>query len=303
MAFIPGTAAADTLVGTDGSDLILGHGGADFLVGRPGNDVIFGGPQNDTIAGDNIPLPGGPLGQDVFGPYPAQFGGTPGNNLIIAGAGDDSVHAGFGADTVLGGPGNDTLIGYGAAGVSPSGNAGIIRADGPDLLDGGPGDDLLRGGGGADTLLGGAGDDTLIGGTGVDVLAGGPGHDVFLFGRQLEPFASDPITPDTGVGPGNRDVILDFQDRQDVIDLTHYLNFFPPPEGQPPAVFLGTDPFTATGALQVRYEIEDGNTIVQIVAPFGSPPPGTPPSVPEGPTQEIELVGVHHLQACDVILA
>jgi len=300
MAILTGGPAADTLIGMATDDLIDGRGGADVLIGREGNDTVLGGTGNDTIAGDNAPVPGQPLSQDSFGPYPPLYGGHPGNNLILAGAGDDSVQAGFGADTVIGGAGNDTLVGYGYAGVSPSGNAGLIEHDGPDVLFGGAGNDLLRGGGGNDLLDGGSGADTLIGGTGVDTLIGGLGPDVFIFGRNLEPFASDPQTADTGVGPGNRDVILDFQDHADRIDLTHYLNPFAGPDGQPPAVFLGRHPFEATDALQVRYEFEHGNTIVQIVSPFGAPPPGT---VPSDPTQEIELTGIHHLRAGDFILA
>lgn len=302
MALRTGTPEADTLVGTAGADLVIGLGGPDFLSGREDDDTILGGSGDDAIAGDNVPLPGGPFGNDAFGPYPARYGGAPGDNLVFAGAGDDSVLAGFGADTVFGGAGNDTLVGYGAAGVSPSGNAGLIGADGPDSLYGGQGDDLLRGGGGDDRLDGGSGRDTLIGGTGVDTLFGGRDEDVFLFGRNLEPFASNPPAADTGVGPGQRDVILDFHEDQDRIDLTLYGNAFSGPDDQPPPVFLGTGPFEATFALQVRYDIEDGRTIVQIVSPFGAPPAGTPPAVPEGPTQEIELAGIHRLHESDFIL-
>ncbi len=264
----------------------------------------IGPPYTDTIAGDIVPIPGVQPGPSVvsFGPYPAAFGGAPGDNLIFAGPGDDSVSAGFGSDTVFGEAGDDTIFGYGAAGVSPSGNAGIIAADGPDLLFGGPGRDLLRGGGGGDLLDGGSGEDTLIGGTGVDTLIGGVGRDAFVFGRGLEPGASS-FSPDTGVGPGNRDLVLDFHEGRDRIDLAGYLNIFPGTDGQPPPVFLGTDPFVASFALQVRYEVEDGRTVVQFSAPLGAPDPGTPPTGPEAPTGEIELIGEHYLRADDFILA
>jgi Ca2+-binding RTX toxin-like protein len=308
MAVITGRPGPDTLTGTAETDLIFGRGGADFISGREGDDAIFAGPGDDTIAGDNIPIPalGGQLGTGPyisvdFGPYPPRFGGTPGNNLIFAGSGDDSVLAGFGADTVLGGAGNDTINGYGAAGVSPSGNAAIINAEGPDFLFGGAGDDLLRGGGGGDLLDGGPDQDTLVGGVDVDTLIGGTGPDVFVFGRNLEPFTSS-FALDTGVGPGNRDLILDFHEGQDQLDLAGYRNFFPGTDGQPPPVFRGTDPFEASFALQVRYQVEDGRTVVQFSAPFGTPPPGTPPTVPEAPTGEIELAGEHRLRAEDFIL-
>jgi Ca2+-binding RTX toxin-like protein len=299
MPLITGTPGREILTGTAATDIIVGRGGADFISGREGDDVIFAGSGDDTIAGDNIPVP--PEGPIVFGPFPPQFGGTPGNNLIFAGSGNDSVLAGFGADVVFGGAGNDTIDGYGAFGGSPSATAEVIAADGPDRLFGNGGDDLIRGGGGDDLLHGGCGNDTLVGGRGVDTLVGGADHDVFVFGRSLEPPNSTNPATDTGVGPGNRDIVVDFHHGEDVLDLSAYLNFAS--VGQPPPVFLGTDPFEASFALQVRYEIEDGHTVVQFFSPFGSPPSDTQPTVPEAPTGEIELVGVYYLKADDFILA
>jgi hypothetical protein len=205
---------------------------------------------------------------------------------------------GSGGLTVFGGAGDDTLVGYGAAGISPSGFGALISLDGLDRLFGGAGNDLLRGGGGNDWLDGGTGNDTLVGGEGVDTLIGGPGCDVFVFGRGLEPGASS-FALDTGAGPGQRDVILDFHEGQDRLDLSAYRNFFPGPDGQPPPLFLGTDPFGETAALQVRYEVAGCSTIVQIVAPFGGPPfaPGVPAPI------EIELAGRHTLTAADFILS
>jgi Ca2+-binding RTX toxin-like protein len=304
MALTTGGPGPDTLTGTAETDLIFGRGGADFISGREGDDAIFAGPGGDTVAGDNIPVPGVPVGPDdvIFGPYPPRFGQTPGDNLILAGSGDDSVLAGFGADAVLGGAGNDTINGYGAAGVSPVGNAGIINADGPDLLFGGAGDDLLRGGGGGDLLHGGTGQDTLVGGVDVDTLTGGTGHDVFVFGRFLEPFATN-FALDTGVGRGNRDLILDFHQGQDRLDLSAYRNITARPGTPEEPVFLGTDPFEASFSPQVRYFVEGGRTVVQVTSSLGNPPAGVQPRVPEGPSAEIELVGVHHLRADDLILA
>lgn len=281
------------LTGTDAEDLIIGTAGADRIIGRGGSDLILAGRGDDTVEGDNDgpdfgPLP--PLGPG--GPQPPGL-----HNLVLAGGGDDLVRAGFGADTVLGGAGDDTLIGYGRFGGSPSATGIFIDADGPDLLLGGAGRDALRGGGGRDLLAGGRGDDTIIGGTGADTLAGGPGQDQFLFGRGLEPFASD-VTIDSGVGPDRRDLVLDFREGQDVLDLSGYRNVF----GAPGTLFLGTDPFAASNAMQVRYEIAGGNTLVQFVAPLGVPPAIFPPATPTGPDGEIELAGVHHLRASDFIL-
>jgi Ca2+-binding RTX toxin-like protein len=307
MALITGGPDPETLTGTPETDLIFGRGGADFIPGREGDDAIFAGPGDDTIAGDNIPVPapgerlqGGPFVSIDFGPYPPRIRGeTPGDNLILAGSGDDSVLAGFGSDIVFGQDGDDTIFGFGAAGTSPVGNAEIVGADGPDWLSGGDGDDFVLGGGGGDLLDGGTGRDTLGGGVGADTLIGGAGRDVFLYGLGLEPGVSGFASRrDTGVGPGNRDVVLDFHRGQDLLDLSNYRPSSPGPgEPQPPSLFLGTDPFEDVIALQVRYDIQGGNTVVQFYGPIG-PLFGVPP-----PSGEIELAGVHHLKADDFILA
>lgn len=288
MTGITGTPGADTLNGTADANLIFGQDGADYIIGREGNDTILGGQGNDSISGDNMPLPGGPFTLNDFGPVPPT--GTPGNNLIFSGPGDDVINAGFGADTVFGGTGDDRIVGYGAfGGGSPTGFQAAVQADGPDKLFGGVGNDSIDAGGGNDFLSGGGGNDTLIGGSGVDTLIGGLGRDVFVFRNAVNPG----FAPDTGVGPGHRDIILDFQHGQDLIDLSGFSI------SQLPPVFLGTDAFGATSALQVRYEIDGDHTVLQFAAPFiftPSEPPG------QTPTGEIELAGAHHLLASDFIL-
>jgi len=295
MAIRIGTAGPDSLLGSADADLILGRAGNDEIQGREGNDTILAGDGNDTVYGDNFLLDG-----SFGGPLPPLRGSAadgPGDNLILAGDGNDLVYAGFGADTVLGGAGNDTVLGYGVFGGSPSGSQVVNDADGPDLLIGGAGDDTLIGGGGDDVLWGGDGADLLEGGRGADRLAGGNGPDIFQFR-----FGSPAPTTDTGIGPEGRDLVLDFCQGEDRLDLRGYLNVFAGPGGQPPAVFLGTDPFEASFALQVRYVVECGHAVVQFAAPLGQPPPGTEPDVPAGPSGEIELAGIRHLTASDFIL-
>jgi Ca2+-binding RTX toxin-like protein len=93
----------------------------------------------------------------------------------------------------------------------------LYGKDGDDALDGRAGDDRLFGGDGADVLTGRAGDDALFGGrgadvlnlsAGVDTLTGGTGADDFVvrFVGQL----GDRLT---------RDVIVDFEERVDDLDL------------------------------------------------------------------------------------
>ncbi len=185
----------DSLIGGEGDDLIAGGAGKDKVWGGDGSDTIRAGAGNDTVRGgggaDDVHLAGG---DDVFvddaddraGGDDTVFAGD-GHDLVIMKGGNDRVKAGAGDDTVLGGAGQDRLEGR----------------TGKDSLSGEAGDDHLDGGGGQDTLDGGHGRDTLVGGAGDDVLSGGAAADVFVFG------------PDDG-----SDLILDFQDGRDRIDLS-----------------------------------------------------------------------------------
>ncbi|MEO0401934.1 MAG: hypothetical protein AAF214_06125 [Pseudomonadota bacterium] len=90
----------------------------------------------------------------------------------------------------------------------------VVGGDGNDTMKGGAGDDdlfgdrgadSLMGRGGEDTLSGGAGRDTLNGGGGDDTLDGGNGADVFTFRRH-----------------DGDDVIVDFQNNSDLIDISAF---------------------------------------------------------------------------------
>lgn len=109
--------------------------------------------------------------------------GEGGNDLICAGAGDDTIHGGRGNDTIFGEGGDDAI--YGERGSDHldggDGEDALFGESGNDTLDGGPGDgDRVNGGPGDDSLFGGPGDyDVLTGGPGNDSIDGGPGaHDV-----------------------------------------------------------------------------------------------------------------------------
>jgi hypothetical protein len=282
MADVTGGPGPDSLAGGAEDDAIRGLGGDDTLTGNAGRDTIRGGAGADVIAGENASLP--PL-------LP------PSDNLIRGGGGDDTVRAGLGADTVRGGAGDDRI--FGGIGQSDStfleGGAGEnLVSDRADLLRGGRGDDRLDGAAGADTLRGGAGNDTLLGGPGVDLLAGGAGGDSFAFGFFIF------LNPDTGVGEGARDVVADFEPGADRIDLSLYRDPLPfGPADEPPPVFLGTGPFVASDALQLRHDAEGGRTVLQFFSPFtmGSGEPR--PFVPARPTGEIEFAGLRRLAAGD----
>lgn len=211
--------------GTNSGEWLLGRDINDIVIARGGDDVIRTGEGNDRI-------------YDGFG-----------NDTVDAGAGRDFVFAGAGKDSFDGGDGVDTLsyetargvtvnlatgnTGRGAKGDSitrferlegsDKGNDKLTGTDGKNTLKGNGGDDrlfglggrdLLDGGNGADRLFGGAGHDKLIGGAGKDRLSGDGGKDRLEGGHGADIFV---FAPDFG-----KDVILDFEDGKDSIDLSGF---------------------------------------------------------------------------------
>ncbi|MEH2070778.1 MAG: hypothetical protein V7K47_21895 [Nostoc sp.] len=121
---------------------------------------------------------------------------TPGNQVVFAGAGNDTIDLFSvpGNHFVDGGAGFDLLYG----------------GNGQDRYDGGSSDDNLYGGNGNDTLLGSSGDDVLRGQGGNDVLQGDSGKDDLFGGSGNDTFVFDTgsqfAATDLGV-----DIINDFQ--------------------------------------------------------------------------------------------
>ncbi len=147
--------------------------------------------------------------------------GGAGADVLIGGAGNDTLTGDAGADTLVSGPGNDTFDG--GAGTDTAVFSGafdaysVVRHDattttvtGPDgtdflanveilkftdeqvvnsdlgqTLTARAGGDILVGNQGADHLNGGAGDDVLIGNTGNDVINGGGGYNTAIFNGHL----------------------------------------------------------------------------------------------------------------------
>ena len=166
---------------------------------------------------------------------------------------DDSFSGHDGRDVLLGRRGDDSLNGGG----------------GNDRVVGHGGDDYLNGDDGRDLLVGGTGNDNLRGGNGQDDLRGGRGADMFVF----DPGASR-------AGDGRRDVILDFDQTQDQIDVAHFLFGEDAPDG---FSFRGTRGFTGEGA-ELRFQ----NGILQMDF--------------DGDRQaefEVELIGVTQLTGTD----
>jgi Ca2+-binding RTX toxin-like protein len=102
-----------------------------FIGGGDGNDTLISNAQGDTQMN----------GDDDFG--------TPGNDILAGGPGEQTMIGGEGNDVMSAGAGDDRLI----------------IQDGDDVHDAGPGDDLMDGGffgpDGPDLMSGGAGDDRV----------------------------------------------------------------------------------------------------------------------------------------------
>ena len=105
----------------------------------------------------------------------------PPGQVLMGGAGEDTLTGGAGNDSLSGLEGHDVLRGG-------SGDDIIEGSTGDDTLDGGDDNDILRGGLGNDTLNGGAGNDILNGGSltvrrldGADAFIGGAGIDTVTY--------------------------------------------------------------------------------------------------------------------------
>ena len=169
-------------------------------------------------------------------PVPTAITGTSAADTLTGTAFDDTLNGGAGIDRLVGGKGNDLYLlgsdsdvvvenaGEGTDTVTVSASyvlpnnvenlilTGSGRAGGfgnalANSIVGNSGSNRLEGGAGADTISGSGGDDTILGGAGDDSLIGGSGADTFLFNK----------------GDGH-DVISDFGNGADVINISSYLN-------------------------------------------------------------------------------
>lgn len=126
--------------------------------------------------------------------------GQAGNDILYGNLGDDTLFAEDGNDILYGDMGDDTLF--------EGGNDRLYGNAGDDILFGNAGNDTLYGGKGNDFLLGEEGDDVLSGDLGDDTLAGGNGRDIFVLQSN-----------------SGSDIILDFIDGEDVLELPANLSF------------------------------------------------------------------------------
>ncbi len=155
------------------------------------------------------------------------------------------------ADHIRGGGGHDVIFGDGfAPGIAGQGRSPDRYISGDDKIWGDDGNDWISGGHGADWLW------------------GGNGADRFVIGSHI-PINPTYITPamyvlDTGVGDKARDVIFDFVQGEDKIDLSQLLSLgYRHLNINDAYEFIGAREFTGVRP-QVRYEFEGNRTIIQL---------------------------------------
>ena len=181
----------------------------DLVEGADPNEdqVLIGTPYEDTLSSG--------AGDDAIQ-------GLGGDDSLSGLEGADDIEGGFGNDTLDGGAGNDILLGgYNADSLYGGEGSDLLEGEhGDDTLKGGEGDDSLSGGDGNDRVLGESGDDTLQGGDGTDRLNGGDGDD-FIFGGETDADLRDEIYAGSGddfVNAGHGNDIVYGQNGNDTIE-------------------------------------------------------------------------------------
>jgi Ca2+-binding RTX toxin-like protein len=188
--------------GAGGNDTInvgtaAGVAGKNFVIGGVGQDGITGGENDDVVLGDNgiVNFTAGGVITDAT----VTEAGTGdvdtidvrgGNNVVLAGAGGDSVTALGGVDVVIGDNGQATWTG----GVLTQ-----IRSS-----------DTTAGTGGDDTISVGAGRNYVVGGVGADGITAGADDDVVLGDNGVVNFTTSGVITDasaTELGLGGADTI------------------------------------------------------------------------------------------------
>jgi Ca2+-binding RTX toxin-like protein len=168
LARLGGTNILDEIEAATIGDLFERGTGARHTMG----DIFSTPDQNVEISAE----PGNDF-TSVMGDWHEVIGGNTQDNIINAGAGNDTVWGEAGNDTISGGGGNDHLYGQ-------AGNDTISGGSGDDFIRGNAGDDIITGDGGADIIFGGTGNDTVSAGTGADEVFGQRGDDVIRGGDQ-----------------------------------------------------------------------------------------------------------------------
>ncbi|WP_316014983.1 hypothetical protein, partial [Roseobacter sp. HKCCA0434] len=259
------TLDTQAIAGSDGDTITVGSGdhtiftgaGADSIStgGASGEVRIYAGAGDDTITanGDDVLVEGGAGSDRIFlgdGVNRAYGWGAAmsadglstdqalnaaaaedGADLIIGGAGTDTIWGHFGDDVIEGGDGADEirgnlgndLISGGRLSVSHNGVAidvassdlhlsfpGVVVVDAVDLSDG---NDVISGDGGNDILLGGGESDAISGGGGSDIMVGDFSELTLSGNRVLQGVAASGVTStnqgaDSITGGAGQDILI-----------------------------------------------------------------------------------------------
>ena len=130
--------------------------------------------------------------------------GTPGEEFLSGGSGNDRIYGYAGPDHLHGYTGDDFLFG----------------GDGPDEIKGGVGNDHLYGGAGKDRLWGGKGADYVHGGAGADKIVFHPDGDTVIGGKGADNLRIS-LTPDD-IGGGHATARIDGLDHIWLEGVTGY---------------------------------------------------------------------------------
>ena len=268
---------------------VVGGSGANVITDAAGvANTLNGGGGNDTfvLVGDNVrDVIVGASGTDTVDYSSATANLTvnlgAGATVTVVGSGSSNASSDTvnGVENVIGGSGNDSITGTAQA----------------NALTGGFGNDVLNGGGGSDTLDGGEGNDTLVGGQGNDILTGGAGADVFDYNNVVPLLTT---LGDSGVGVGNRDIVMDFISGLDKLDFSSIdANAGSGGDQAFSAMTLvaGSGGFTGAGQLHYFYETVAGEEYTVLEGNTGG-------LLGDLPDFQVALLGHINLQAADVLL-
>jgi Ca2+-binding RTX toxin-like protein len=276
---LTGSSAANVVMGGAGNDVINGGGGIDTLDGGEGSDVYLVTLLADKTAAEITDT--GTTGTDEL-----RFAATAAGTLTLS-AGDtglECVVIGTGTGASAATTGKVALnvdATLSANGLTITGNAGNNTLTGSGFAD------TLDGGAGNDVLLGGLGNDVLIGGLGQDTLTGGTGADIFKFSLITE----------SGTTATKADVIVDFVQGEDKIDLSAIDAFLATKNVNDTFIWQGTAAFSNATQGEVRFQKFDvagaanDHTMVWVDNDADT-----------GVEMAIRLTGLYDLTASDFIL-